>query len=70
MLAGRRVRNRQEAPERRAAIDVVLGPDRSAMRAHDRAADREPKAQALLAKRHEWLEHPLELALRNPDAAV
>ena len=64
------VGTRQEAPERRAAIDVVLGPDRSAVCSYDRTADRKSEAEALIAKRHERLEHLLELALRNPNTVV
>ena len=56
---------RQRAMERRAAVGVVLGLDRSAVGGHDRAADRQAKAQALFAERHERLEHPLELPLGN-----
>src|SRR5688572_26520289 len=62
--------NREHAAERRAASNVVLGPDRTVVRGHDRAADRKPEAEALLAVRHEWLEHSLELTLRNAGTAI
>ena len=40
------------------------------MRGHDRAADRKPEAESLVAKGNEWLEHVIEPVFSNARAAI
>ena len=65
-----RRQNRKKTPERGAAVGVLLGPDRAAVRGDNRPDNRQPEAEALLPERHERLEHALELTLRNTRTAI
>src|SRR5262245_7242692 len=70
---GGRARERQREPERHPAGGPVLRLDASAVGVHDRAADRQPQAEAPpLAGGHaeELLEHLLLLAGRQARAVV
>ena len=61
---------RQSDPEDGAPRGVVLAPDATLVRLHDRAADGEPHAESLLLGGEEGLEDPIEVALGDAFAGI
>src|SRR5262249_52255071 len=69
-LAEHRLIQRQEQVERCSAVRIVDCPHAAAMRVDDRPADGEAKAEAMLLRRDERLEHRLDRVAGDPGAAV